>query len=578
MKRLIPYFGGFPRHVVRDFHSSQGVCFCSSAYRRIVDDEMPSPQPNNPCYEYEDLLEQIAALKSDLQSTVNHASDLANENTRLKQSNDDIAARTERIQSRNKVEREATLKELQSMRQREKERDDVENERYREIESLQKENDAIRAEMAKSDKIHTSTRTYDIRRQIQRELQQKHDEQVSKLRNEMEGLRNTLSTVRRESETYRDQCSHIKATAELDIDALTNARSIEVSALKAVIKKHIDNNDGNLGEGLEDDVRALKIQVAELTASNRTLMVENGDFRAAVDAEEESKENLISSQEQKLSEALAQCALAEADKLRAVHRIESLERQLAKQTHESKQSKLAREKAEENVSRLEHLLSHQKTDLEVTVEKVQTDGEMLQQRLLTERDNAQARIETLEQELLCNDAKPRDDDSLRVQLSKARDQVVKLRHQHTRSEHNVSVLQGEKKNIEAENKRLIHACETCKFDCDLAQQQKEILAKQCSTVTKKAKLQEEDIVKLRTELQKSEMKIKASKEQLFDIEERYHDVMGQNETLESKVERIEQDLSSSREQDRALITDLKEKIRMEQKKVKQEVRMMAVHI
>lgn len=558
----------------RDFRCSQGVCFCSSAYRRIVDDEMSSPQPTNPCYEYEDLLEQIAALKSDLQSTVNHASDLADENTRLKQSNDEIAARTERIQSRNKVEREATLKELQSMRQREKERDDVENERYREIESLQKENDAIRAEMAKPDTIHTSTRNYNIRRQIQLQFQQKHDEQMSKLRNEMEGLRNTLLTVRRESETYRDQCNHIRVTAKLDIDALINARSIEVSALKAVIEKHIDNNDGNLGEGLEDDVRALKIQVAELTASNRTLMVENDDLRAAVDAEEQSKENLISSHEQKLSEALAQYASAEADKLRAVHRIESLEREVAKQTHESTQSKLAREKAESNVSRLEHLLAHQKADLEMTVEKVQTDGEMLQQRLLTEQDGAQARIETLEQALLCNDAKPRDDDSIRLQLSKARDQVVKLRHQHTWSEHNLSVLQGEKKNIEAENKRLIHACETCKFDCDLAQQQKEILAKQCSTATKKAKLQEEDIVKLRTELQKSETKIKASKEQVFDIEERCHDVMGQNEALESKVERIKQDLSSSREQDRALITDLKEKIRMEQKKVKQEVRMI----
>ena len=106
-------------------------------------------------------------------------------------------------------------------------------------------------------------------------------------------------------------------------------------------------------------------------------------------------------------------------------------------------------------------------------------------------------------------------------------------------------MESERGNIEAENKRLLHACDACRLDNELISKRKEALANQCSLADKRTKMHADDIAKLKAEMEKIKSESETYKDSVIELEERYESMEEDKGLLTMKLERVEKDLSSA---------------------------------
>ena len=373
------------------------------------------------------------------------------------------------------------------------------------------------------------------------------NDELSKLREELDRLREQYSSVHREKEQLHAELDHVKVLSEKD----AAARRDEVRTLKDIIAAHLMGEVTTSGTtNINDDhIRALKVEVAELSAKCTTLLDENTELRAALDSSETSRESLISSHEQELAEILVQKASIEADKQRAVHLLDLEKRDSEERAEESRSAAFALENAKAETTRLRHELLLLKQASEGTIDQLRSDSDAKLHLVSTERDELRERVASLEETVLCQapllSAKNTSTDDDGGDIVETRERLTLLQRQYSQLEHHVHLLESEKGNVEAENKRLVHACDACRLDNELLSKQKETLANQCSLADKRTKMHANDIAKLKAEMEKIESERGTNNDRVIELEERYESMEEDKGLLTMKLERVEKDLSSA---------------------------------
>jgi chromosome segregation ATPase len=376
---------------------------------------------------------------------------------------------------------------------------------------------------------------------------------------ELAKLREQYSTVRREREQLLAEVANIRALSEKD----AAARREEVSALKGVIERHMMEevttstcSCRTAGDciNINDTIRALKVDVAELTARSNTLSDENADLRAALDVSESSREAMLSAHEQALAELLTESALIEADKQRALRQISVEKKSSEEHAQEARFAISALAEAKERVATLEHELLRHRQVSESTIDQLKLDSNAKFKLIAMERDDLKERVAALEEMILreassSESSTDKGDDDFGADTctsNNTREGLILLQRQYSQLEHQVFQLESERGNVEAENKRLLHACETCKLDNEMIAKQKEALASQCSLVEKRLELQSDDACKVKAEMERLKSESEANKERAIELEERYDAIEEDKGIMKIKLERIEKDLLSAR--------------------------------
>ena len=370
---------------------------------------------------------------------------------------------------------------------------------------------------------------------------------------ELAKLREQYSIVRREREQLLAEVANVRALSEKD----AAARREEVAALKDIIERHMMEEvttSTSAGDCINDTIRALKVDVAELTARSNTLSDENADLRAALDVSESSREAMLSAHEQALAELLTESALIEADKQRALREISVEKKGSEEHAQEARFAISALAEAKERVATLEHELLRHRQVSESTIDQLKSDSNAKFKLIAMERDDLKERVAALEEMILreassSESSTDQGDDDFGADTctgNNTREGLILLQRQYSQLEHQVFQLESERGNVEAENKRLLHACETCKLDNEMIAKQKEALASQCSLVEKRLELQSDDACKVKAEMERLKSESEANKERAIELEERYDAIEEDKGIMKIKLERIEKDLLSAR--------------------------------
>ena len=372
-------------------------------------------------------------------------------------------------------------------------------------------------------------------------------------------LREQYSTVRREREQLLAEVTNVRALSEKD----AAARREEVAALKGIIERHMMEEMTTstcscriAGDctNIHDTIRALKVDVAELTARSNTLSDENADLRAALDASESSREAMLSAHEQALAELLTESALIEADKQRALRQISVEKKGSEEHAQEARFAISALAEAKERVATLEHELLRHRQVSDSTIDQLKSDSNAKFKLIAMERDDLKERVAALEEMILCeassssSESSTDQGDGFEADTSTSnntRERLILLQRQYSQLEHQVFQLESERGNVEAENKRLLHACDACKLDNEIISKQKEALANQCSLVERRLELQSDDACKVKAEMERTKSESEANKERAIELEERYDAIEEDKGIMKIKLERIEKDLLSA---------------------------------
>ena len=376
---------------------------------------------------------------------------------------------------------------------------------------------------------------------------------------ELAKLREQYSTVRREREQLLAEVTNVRALSEKD----AAARREEVAALKGIIERHMMEEMTTstcscriAGDctNIHDTIRALKVDVAELTARSNTLSDENADLRAALDASESSREAMLSAHEQALAELLTESALIEADKQRALRQISLEKKGSEEHAQEARFAISALAEAKERVATLEHELLRHRQVSDSTIDQLKSDSNAKFKLIAMERDDLKERVAALEEMILCEASSSSSSSSTdqgdgfeadACTSNNTRERLILLQRQYSQLEHQVFQLESERGNVEAENKRLLHACDACKLDNEMISRQKEALANQCSLVERRLELQSDDACKVKAEMERTKSESEANKERAIELEERYDAIEEDKGIMKIKLERIEKDLLSA---------------------------------
>ena len=373
---------------------------------------------------------------------------------------------------------------------------------------------------------------------------------------ELAKLREQYSTVRREREQLLAEVTNVRALSEKD----AAARREEVAALKGIIERHMMEEMTTstcscriAGDctNIHDTIRALKVDVAELTATSNTLSDENADLRAALDASESSREAMLSAHEQALAELLTESALIEADKQRALRQISLEKKGSEEHAQEARFAISALAEAKERVATLEHELLRHRQVSDSTIDQLKSDSNAKLKLITMERDDLKERVAALEEMILCEASSSSSTDqgdgfeADACTSNNTRERLILLQRQYSQLEHQVFQLESERGNVEAENKRLLHACDACKLDNEMISRQKEALANQCSLVERRLELQSDDACKVKAEMERTKSESEANKERAIELEERYDAIEEDKGIMKIKLERIETDLLSA---------------------------------
>ena len=373
---------------------------------------------------------------------------------------------------------------------------------------------------------------------------------------ELAKLREQYSTVSREREQLLAEVTNVRALSEKD----AAARREEVAALKGIIERHMMEEmttstcscriAGDCAN-IHDTIRALKVDVAELTARSNTLSDENADLRAALDASESSREAMLSAHEQALAELLTESALIEADKQRALRQISLEKKGSEEHAQEARFAISALAEAKERVATLEHELLRHRQVSDSTIDQLKSDSNAKFKLIAMERDDLKERVAALEEMILCEASSSSSTDqgdgfeADACTSNNTRERLILLQRQYSQLEHQVFQLESERGNVEAENKRLLHACDACKLDNEMISRQKEALANQCSLVERRLELQSDDACKVKAEMERTKSESEANKERAIELEERYDAIEEDKGIMKIKLERIEKDLLSA---------------------------------
>ena len=373
---------------------------------------------------------------------------------------------------------------------------------------------------------------------------------------ELAKLREQYSTVRREREQLLAEVTNVRALSEKD----AAARREEVAALKGIIERHMMEEMTTstcscriAGDctNIHDTIRALKVDVAELTATSNTLSDENADLRAALDASESSREAMLSAHEQALAELLTESALIEADKQRALRQISLEKKGSEEHAQEARFAISALAEAKERAATLEHELLRHRQVSDSTIDQLKSDSNAKFKLITMERDDLKERVAALEEMILCEASSSSSTDqgdgfeADTCTSNNTRERLILLQRQYSQLEHQVFQLESERGNVEAENKRLLHACDACKLDNEMISRQKEALANQCSLVERRLELQSDDACKVKAEMERIKSESEANKERAIELEERYDAIEEDKGIMKIKLERIEKDLLSA---------------------------------
>ena len=307
---------------------------------------------------------------------------------------------------------------------------------------------------------------------------------------------------------------------------------------------------------IHDTIRALKVDVAELTATSNTLSDENADLRAALDASESSREAMLSAHEQALAELLTESALIEADKQRALRQISLEKKGSEEHAQEARFAISALAEAKERVATLEHELLRHRQVSDSTIDQLKSDSNAKLKLITMERDDLKERVAALEEMILCEASSSSSSSESSTDQggvfeadactsNNTRERLILLQRQYSQLEHQVFQLESERGNVEAENKRLLHACDACKLDNEMISRQKEALANQCSLVERRLELQSDDACKVKAEMERTKSESEANKERAIELEERYDAIEEDKGIMKIKLERIETDLLSA---------------------------------
>lgn len=377
---------------------------------------------------------------------------------------------------------------------------------------------------------------------------------------ELAKLREQYSTVSREREQLlAEEVTNVRALSEKD----AAARREEVAALKGIIERHMMEEMTTstcscriAGDctNIHDTIRALKVDVAELTARSNTLSDENADLRAALDASESSREAMLSAHEQALAELLTESALIEADKQRALRQISLEKKGSEEHAQEARFAISALAEAKERVATLEHELLRHRQVSDSTIDQLKSDSNAKFKLIAMERDDIKERVAALEEMILCEASSSSSESSTdqggvfeadACTSNNTRERLILLQRQYSQLEHQVFQLESERGNVEAENKRLLHACDACKLDNEMISRQKEALANQCSLVERRLELQSDDACKVKAEMERTKSESEANKERAIELEERYDAIEEDKGIMKIKLERVETDLLSA---------------------------------
>ena len=360
-------------------------------------------------------------------------------------------------------------------------------------------------------------------------------------------------------EQYSTEVTNVRALSEKD----AAARREEVAALKGIIERHMMEEMTTstcscriAGDctNIHDTIRALKVDVAELTARSNTLSDENADLRAALDASESSREAMLSAHEQALAELLTESALIEADKQRALRQISLEKKGSEEHAQEARFAISALAEAKERVATLEHELLRHRQVSDSTIDQLKSDSNAKFKLIAMERDDLKERVAALEEMILCEASSSSSSSSTdqgdgfeadACTSNNTRERLILLQRQYSQLEHQVFQLESERGNVEAENKRLLHACDACKLDNEMISRQKEALANQCSLVERRLELQSDDACKVKAEMERTKSKSEANKERAIELEGRYDAIEEDKGIMKIKLERIEKDLLSA---------------------------------
>ena len=373
---------------------------------------------------------------------------------------------------------------------------------------------------------------------------------------ELAKLREQYSTVSREREQLLAEVTNVRALSEKD----AAARREEVAALKGIIERHMMEEmttstcscriAGDCAN-IHDTIRALKVDVAELTATSNTLSDENADLRAALDASESSREAMLSAHEQALAELLTESALIEADKQRALRQISLEKKGSEEHAQEARFAISALAEAKERVATLEHELLRHRQVSDSTIDQLKSDSNAKLKLITMERDDLKERVAALEEMILCEASSSSSTDqgdgfeADACTSNNTRERLILLQRQYSQLEHQVFQLESERGNVEAENKRLLHACDACKLDNEMISRQKEALANQCSLVERRLELQSDDACKVKAEMERTKSESEANKERAIELEERYDAIEEDKGIMKIKLERVETDFLSA---------------------------------
>jgi hypothetical protein len=374
---------------------------------------------------------------------------------------------------------------------------------------------------------------------------------MSELEGELERLREQYSSTRREKEQLHSELAHVKALSEKD----AAARRSEVSTLKDIIKRHMMEEVTSCSPTSSDTnnnecVRALKAEVAELTAKSNTLLTENTELRAALDKSEASRETMMSTHELQMAEALAERASIEADKRKALRLLDLEKKDSEEHARQSRSAASALEEAKAETNRLQHELL-QLNQLSVsTIDRLRSDGDANLKLTSTERDELRERVASLEEMILYEASSAENTDGDEGESDKeTRQRLVLLQRQCLELEHHVFLLESERGNVEAENKRLRHACDACRMDNDLVSRQKEVLANQCSLAEKRMKIQADDNAKFKAEMEKIKGESETKKDWAIELEERCEKIEEDKGLLAMKLKQVEKDVLSAQKRE-----------------------------
>mmetsp|Transcript_6826 Transcript_6826/g.10046 ORF Transcript_6826/g.10046 Transcript_6826/m.10046 type:complete len:638 (+) Transcript_6826:263-2176(+) len=507
--------------------------------------------------DYEELLCTITELQSDLQNTISLASSLQAENACLVKSHDETKLTLDRTKERYEKTRKSLLKQLEIASKKENQLEEKELKWRQEIDVRRKELEIMKDEF----KVHDDREVL-LRAQVVQEMRDCHTEKVNQLENNNNQWREKFFKANKELEISRAELEQVTTNAKNSMDSTRKAWKNEVAALNQtlinVVRGEEEDGKGSLTSGKKESlsvtIRRLNISLGEKTILEENLRQEIEEINKALEEKQNEHIHFATSKQSELAETLNQCALMETDN-------HMLRRKVARLEEHNKELNKKQVEADKITADVEKRVVYYKQKLDCAEKKLGAESEQLKKELersvsafSEERAELTNQIDSWKKKLRAVEQRTREvqDHALlhmknsfaehEMTTNKARKELKKVQDENLNFQREQCRLKDEMKILLTDHasaiQKLMHACESCRFESTLITREKDALVKKLMDTENKMEGMKKQVDSSKKDAKDANDKIKKLSEELERSQQHHQDAKDSNKLLQQKFDSI----------------------------------------